>query len=240
MQKKSYTLTELLFTVTLAVLLFCSGAVLVSNEQSNAMSTHCLSNLKASAAAMSAYAQDNKGFYLLYKHDPATYNKKQSHVTWGFWMTKLNYLSDARQLICPAGDPDGVSSKNNRFQLNTYGVLVASEFMPYHRGTKDRNVRTILGAKTTPGKTVMLIDSMDPKNHKQSYSYQFRFKSGALAQQRHDNGIQLADFSGAAKTLTAAEWAGDLAADCRRTSVKPRQAFYFDGDGQVQSQAIKY
>lgn len=240
MQKKSYTLSELIFTVAVGAVLLSSTAVLVSNEQHKAMSSHCLSNLKASAQAMSAYAADNKGFYLLYMHDKATYQKKQTHVSWGFWMTKLNYLQDERLLICPAGDPDGVSSKNNRFQLHTYGVLVASEFTPYYRGTKDRNVRTILGAKTTPGKTIMLIDSYDPKNGKQSYSYQYRFKGGQLAQQRHDEGIQTVDFSGTAKALLPAEFAADLAVDCRRTSVKPKQAFYADADGRVQSLPIPY
>ena len=240
MNRRFYTLNELIFTIGAAALLLVSGSTLISNEQGNAMKMHCLNNLKASAAAMAAYAADNQGYYLLYKHDKTTYQKKQSHVSWGFWMTRLNYLQDARQLICPAGDPDGVSSKNNRFQLNTYGVLVASEFMPYYRGSKDRNYRCILGAKTTLDKTVMLIDSLDLKNHKQSYSYQFRFKSGTVAQQRHENLVNLADFSGAAKSLTAAEWAAALSVDCRRTSLKPRQAFYADGNGIVQSQAINY
>ena len=240
MNRQLYTLNELIFTIALAALLLVSSSTLISNEQGNAMKTHCLNNLKASAAAMAAYAADNNGYYLLYKHDKDTYQKKQTHVTWGFWMTQSGYLQDARNLICPAGDPDGVSSKNNRFQLNTYGVLVASEIMPYYRGSQDRNYRCILGAKTTPDKTIMLIDSLDLKNFKQSYSYQFRFQNGSVAQQRHDFQINLADFSGAAKSLTAEEWAADLAVDCRRTSVKPKQAFYADNDGSVQSQTINY
>ena len=235
----SYTLSEAVFTAGITLLLLGTAIPLVSTEQHQAMSEHCKNNLKTCAQAMSAYAKDNRGFYLTYMHDKPTYTKKQSHVTWGYWMSKYKYITNPLDLICPAGDPDGVSGKNNNFQLNTYGIMVNSEFMPYYRASADRNVRAILGAKTTANKTIMLVDSCDDKG-KQSYSWNFRFKTGPMAQQRHDDGIHAVDFSGAVKALTASNFAADLAVDCRRTSVKPAAAYYRDSEGKVLNTAIQY
>ena len=238
-KQHKYTLTEAVFTLAVSLLLFGAALPLVSTEQMQAMSEHCKNNLKNSAQAMSAYAADNRGYYLTYMYDKDTYTKKQSHVTWGYWLSKYKYINNPLTMICPAGDPDGVSSKNNNFQLNTFGILVNSEFMPYYRGSQDRNTRTIIGAKTTPGKTFMLVDSCDDKG-KQSYSWNFRFKSGPMAQQRHDDGIHIVDFAGTVKALQPGAFAADLAVDCRRTSVKPQTASYRDSEGKILNVGIVY
>ena len=238
--KCRFTFSELLFVIGMSAVLLTVTLPLVSGEQQQALADHCRNNLKQSAQAMTAYSADNNGYFLIYRHDPESYRQKKSHVTWGFWMTELKYLDNGNVLVCPAGTPDGVSSKNNRFQLYTYGVLVNSTMMPFYRATEDRNLRVWVGAKTTPEQTLLLVDSLDPANGKQSYNYHFAFGTGPVAQQRHDDGIHAATVSGAVPSLMPGGFAQHLAADCRRAAKKPPQATYADASGQLQQIAIPY